>query len=82
MQRGILRKWLQVIAALASLISGVLWHLSASAQKSALELSVIPKVDPAALQAFNELAAVYNVNAAQAAAVVGFAVFFLLAFDD
>lgn len=78
----IAKKLLQSCAAIASLLSGVFWHLSAGAQRSALELSAIPKIDPAALQAFNEIATVYNLYAAQAAAVVGFAVFFLLAFDD
>ena len=82
MRQTIVKKSLQSISASASLVSGVFWHLSADAQRSALELSLIPKVDPAALQAFNELAAVYNIYAAQSAAVVGFAVFFLLAFDD
>lgn len=82
MKQTIAKRSLQTISAFAGLASGVLWHLSANAQRSALELSAIRKVDPAAVQALNELAAIFNVYAAQSAAVVGFGIFFLLAFDD
>lgn len=82
MKQAVIKRSLQTVSATASLVSGVLWHLSANAQRSALELSAIPKIDPAAVQVLNGLAAGYNVYAAESAAIVGFGVFFLLAFDD
>lgn len=78
----LLKKILQIGAALLSLISGLLWHLSALAQSSLAELQNLPRVNVSTVKVFTLLSLNYNTWAAEAAAVAGACLFLMLIFEN
>lgn len=71
-----IKRGLSVIAALLSLVSGMLWHISAKQQMDALDASV------EAARKLTELSIQFNVWAAYLAVIIGICLACALYFED